>query len=87
MQEAFRVIEPSGKTYHIYADGRITGFAEHATICNRIPCLMLEFAHKRSKESPFPTSEIKPSGDGRSHACAPISANCAEKMAAAPGEK
>lgn len=87
MLEAFRIVEPSGRTYRIFVDGRIDGFEPHATICNRIPALLREYAYSKLKTSPLPTNEINPSGAGASHASAPSSFNCAEKIATAPGEK
>ena len=36
----FKVIEPStGKTYRVFADGRIEGFASDALVFNRYPAL------------------------------------------------
>lgn len=40
MQEAFKIIEPSGKTYHLYEDGRVKGFESGAIVVNRIPMLL-----------------------------------------------
>ena len=39
-KEAFRVVEPLGKTYRIYADGQIDGFQPGAFIFNYIPALL-----------------------------------------------
>ncbi len=38
--EAIRITEPSGKTYRIFADGRIEGFQRGAVICNYIPAVL-----------------------------------------------
>ena len=40
MTEAFKIIEPSGKTYRVFADGRVEGFEPGALVCNRIPALI-----------------------------------------------
>lgn len=40
MQEAFKIIEPSGKTYRVYEDGRIEGFESDAIVINRIPMVL-----------------------------------------------
>ena len=42
MQEAFKIIEPSGKTYRVYEDGRVEGFESGAIVINRIPMLWRE---------------------------------------------
>lgn len=41
-REAFKVIEPSGKTYRCYEDGGIDGFEEGSIVVDRIPSLMRE---------------------------------------------
>ena len=35
----FKVTEPSGKTYEIFTDGRITGFSDGSTVDNRFHAL------------------------------------------------
>ena len=42
-REAFKVIEPSGKTYRIYANGEIEGFLPGSIIVNRIPGYAREY--------------------------------------------
>lgn len=36
-EEIFRVTDPAGKTYKIYANGQIEGFGEGCVVFNRIP--------------------------------------------------
>ncbi len=40
MHEAFKIIEPSGKIYRVYEDGRVEGFESGAVVINRIPMLL-----------------------------------------------
>ena len=49
-REAFRITEPSGKTYRVFADGRAEGFEPGAFICNYIPSLLVEAACRTEKE-------------------------------------
>lgn len=55
MEEAFRVIDPDGKTYRIWADGRIEGFAQPAIVNNGIPALLRRYSANQSDGSPLPT--------------------------------
>ncbi len=45
-REAFRVVEPSGKTYRVFADGHAEGFQPGAVICNYIPSLLMSAKSK-----------------------------------------
>ena len=87
MVEAFRVTEPSGKTYVIYANGQVDGFEQPAIVRNRIP--MLIRAHQRNivNGSPLPMDRLDPARGGASHSFAPNGASDSEKISAAPGEK
>lgn len=42
--EAFCVIDPSGKIYRIYANGKVDGFPDGSLIVNRIPALLRKAA-------------------------------------------
>jgi hypothetical protein len=87
MQEAFRVIGPSGKTYRIYVDGRIEGFEKGSTIINRITQDMRGYHFSMANGSPFPIKDMVPTDGGASHFSASINTSCEEKMLTAPGEK
>ncbi len=86
MQEAFKVIEPSGKTYRVYSDGRIEGFERGAVIVNYLPSLLLS-ARNMSHASACPTNNEVPSRVGEEQGLAPSTSNCAENISTAPGEK
>ena len=64
--EAFRVVEPSGKTYRIFADGRIEGFQPEAVTFNYIPSLLAS-GESRSQASECPTKSDVPARGGASH--------------------
>ena len=66
MQEAFKIIEPSGKTYRVYEDGRIEGFKSGAIVINRIPMLLREAQRSISSESACPMSSVVPARGGSS---------------------
>ena len=59
MQEVFKVVEPSGKTYLIFADGHAEGFQPGAVICNRIPSLLVETAIKEADRISQASAESK----------------------------
>ena len=86
-QEAFKVIEPSGKTYRVYQDGRIEGFEDGAVVVNRIPLLMREAQRSISSESACPMSSVVPARDGASQSLAPTDSSHDENCATAAGEK
>ena len=44
--EAFKITEPSGKTYRVFADGHAEGFQPGAVICNYIPSLLMSAKSK-----------------------------------------
>ena len=87
MREAFRIIEPSGKTYRIYANGKIEGFEEPAIIYNRIPALMRGYSSSISQGSPCPTSSETDDREGAAQGRAPRASNVAANNFAAAGEK
>lgn len=87
MDEAFKVIERSGRTYRIYADGRTEGFAKDAMIFNRIPRLMREHHLTMAIASPLPTTKITSLDAGGTHDSAPADRSQTEKIRTAPGEK
>ncbi len=63
MEEAFKVIEPSGKIYRIYADGRVEGFAGGSMIFNRIPSLEHQ-ARAEGRADPATALTPSPIGPG-----------------------
>ena len=85
--EAFLVIEPSGKEYRIYADGRVEGFEQPAIIYNRIPALMRRHASSMSVGSPCPTRNDTDLRDGVAQGLASRASNVTSKSFAAAGEK
>lgn len=85
-EEAFRIVEPSGKTYCIYADGRVEGFDPPVTIINRIPDLVRRYA-SMSKGSPLPTSSETVPRDGAEQDCAARPMRTAVNSSAAAGVK
>ncbi len=70
MKEAFKIIEPSGKTYRVYEDGRVEGFKSGSIVFNRIPMLLREAQHSISSESACPISSVVPARGGASHSLA-----------------
>ena len=40
MRAIFKITEPSGKIYRIFADGRAEGFEPGAVVCNYIPAVL-----------------------------------------------
>jgi len=82
--EVFRVTEPDGRTYRLFADGKIRGFAPGAVVFNRIPNL---FYGSVSQASACPTSKEASSREGILPSAAAHFARPTEKMSAAAGEK
>ena len=92
MQEAFKAIEPSGKTYRIFADGHTEGFQRGTIISNSIPSLLAlaaiqgaERSFQASTESPT-KSDVSARGGG-SHSSALNVSSGGAKIATAAGEK
>lgn len=86
MKEAFRVIEPDGRTYRMFAEGLIEGFAEGAVIVNYIPSLLASASMSQQTMSPT-KSDIPPPLVGAEHVVAPQEASGPAKMRAATDEK
>ena len=86
-EEAFRVTEPSGKEYRVYADGRVEGFEQPAVVYNRIPALMRRYASSILKGSPCPTINDTDLRDGVAQGLAPRASSVTSKSFAAAGEK
>ena len=80
--EAFKVVEPSGKSYRIFADGRIEGFQPGAVIFNYIPSLLAS-GESMSQASECPTRSDVPARGGASHSLALNSSSEAAKISAA----
>lgn len=87
MQEAFKVIEPSGKTYRVYEDGRAEGFESGSIVVNRIPMLLREAQRSISSESACPMSSVVPARGGASHSLALADASHDGNCTTAAGEK
>ena len=84
--EAFRITEPSGKTYRIFADGRTEGFQRGALICNYIPALLASAESKFHVPSSPNKSDVLARG-GASHSVALSVPSAAEKISTAAGVK
>ncbi len=86
-REVLKIIEPSGKTYRVYGDGRVEGFESGAIVVNRIPMLLHEAQRSISSESACPMSGEVPERGGGSHSVAPIDASHDGNCTTAAGEK
>ena len=86
-REAFRITEPSGKTYRVFADGRVEGFQRGAFICNYIPALLASAASRRQAVAESPTMSDVPARGGASHSMASYAPSVDENISTAPGEK
>lgn len=54
-QSLFKVVEPSGKEYEVFTDGKISGFATGSIVFNRYSPLLASGVSK-SQASEFATS-------------------------------
>ena len=85
--EAFKITEPNGKTYRVFADGRAEGFQRGAVICNYIPALLASAACRAQASTKSPTMSDVPARGGASHSLASNVSSAAEKMSTAAGVK
>ena len=46
MEEMFRIVDASGRTYKIYENGAVEGFDRPVSIFNRVPTLIRRAVHE-----------------------------------------
>lgn len=83
--ELFRVVEPSGKTYRVFTDGRIDGFEPGSVIANFFRSRAFQLSESNSHAPDSPTISAVSARGGGSHGDAPSASSLALKNATADG--